>query len=48
LNGRSAKWEKQMRRMFAEKGYETDAFEYYTEAAEKARGFLERKRFLYE
>jgi len=48
LNGRSAKWEKQMRRMFAEKGYEADAFEYYTEAAEKGRGFLERNRFLYE
>jgi hypothetical protein len=48
LTGRSAKWEKQMRRMFAEKGYEADAFEYYMEAAEKGRGFLERNRFLYE
>jgi len=48
LNGRSAKWEKKMRKLFAEKGYEADAFEYYTEAAEKGRGFLERNRFLYE
>ena len=48
LNGRSAKWEKQMRKLFAKKGYEADAFEYYTEAAEKGRGFLERNRFLYE
>jgi len=48
LNGRSAKWEKKMRKLFAEKGYEADAFEYYTDAAEKGRGFLERNRFLYE
>src|ERR1043165_7284256 len=48
LKGRRGKWEKQRRRMFAEKGYETDAFEYYREAAQKARGFLERNRFLYE
>jgi len=48
LNGRSAKWEKKLRKLFAEKGYEADAFEYYTEAAEKGRGFLERNRFLYE
>ena len=48
LHGRSAKWEKQMRKLFAEKGYEADAFEYYTEAAERGRGFLERNRFLYE
>jgi hypothetical protein len=48
LNGRRAKWEKKMRKLFAEKGYEADAFEYYTEAAEKGRGFLERNRFLYE
>ena len=48
LNGRGAKWEKKMRKMFAEKGYEADAFEYYTQAADKGRGFLERNRFLYE
>ena len=47
LNGRSAKWEKKMRKLFAEKGYEADAFEYYTEAADKGRGFLERNRFLF-
>jgi hypothetical protein len=48
LNGRSEKWEKKMRKLFADKGYEADAFEYYTEAADKGRGFLERNRFLYE
>jgi len=48
LNGRSAKWEKKMRKLFAGKGYEADAFEYYTNAADKGRGFLERNRFLYE
>jgi hypothetical protein len=48
LNLRGAKWEKKMRKLFAEKGYEADAFEYYTEAAEKGRGFLERNRFLYQ
>lgn len=40
-------WEKQMARIFKEKGYESDAFDYYTEAAEKYRGFLDRNAFLY-
>ena len=48
LNGRSAKWEKKMRKLFAEKGYEAEAFDYYTEAADTGRGFLERNRFLFE
>jgi DUF971 family protein len=48
LNGQGARWEKKLRKLFAEKGYEADAFEYYTEAAEKGRPFLERNRFLYE
>jgi hypothetical protein len=42
-----AKWKKKMKKMFADKGYEKDAFEYYTEAAEKGRGFLERNAFLF-
>jgi DUF971 family protein len=46
--GQDAKWKKKMKKMFADKGYEKDAFEYYTEAAEKGRGFLERNAFLFE
>lgn len=41
-------WEKQMKGMLKEKGYEPDAFDYYTEAADKHKGFLERTSFLYD
>jgi len=47
LNGQSATWEKKMKKLFAEKGYEADAFDYYTQAADKGRGFLERNAFLF-
>jgi DUF971 family protein len=47
LGGQDAKWKKQMKKMFAEKGYEKDAFDYYTQAADKGRGFLERNAFLF-
>ena len=40
-------WKARMKRIFKEKGYEPDAFEYYNEACEKYRGFLERNGFLY-
>lgn len=40
-------WEPRMKRIFKEKGYESDAFQYYKEAAEKYRGFLDRNAFLY-
>jgi len=40
-------WEDEMKRMFAEKGYDRDAFEYFTKAAERHRGFLERNAFLW-
>jgi hypothetical protein len=40
-------WKTRMKRTFKEKGYEPDAFEYYTEACEKYRGFIERNAFLY-
>ena len=40
-------WKTRMKRIFKEKGYEPDAFEYYTEAVEKYRGFIERNSFLY-
>lgn len=48
LRGGDASWAAEMKALFAVKGYEADAFEYYTEAAEKGRGFLERNAFLYE
>jgi DUF971 family protein len=47
LGGQDAKWKKKMKKMFADKGYEADAFDYYTQAADKGRGFLERQRFLF-
>jgi hypothetical protein len=47
LRGGPAAWEAEMKKLFAEKGYEADAFEYYTNAAEKGQGFLERNAFLY-
>ena len=47
LNGQSATWKKEMKKLFAEKGYEADAFDYYTHAAENSRGFLERNKFLF-
>lgn len=40
-------WKARMKRMFKEKGYESDAFEYYSEAVDKYRGFIERNSFLY-
>jgi len=48
LRGKAAAWKAEMKKLFAEKGYEADAFEYYTEAVEKSRGFLERNAFLYQ
>ena len=48
LGGRSAEWKAKMKQLFAEKGYEANAFEYYIEAVEKHPGFLERNAFLYQ
>jgi hypothetical protein len=39
--------ETKMKRIFKGKGYEPDTFEYYSEAVEKFRGFIERNAFLY-
>ena len=47
LNGQDSTWKKKMQKMFAEKGYEADAVDYYTQAAGKGRGFLERNSFLF-
>jgi hypothetical protein len=46
LGGKNG-WKSRMKRIFKEKGYERDAFEYYSEACEKYRGFIERNSFLY-
>ena len=48
LQGEAKSWKASMKKMFAEKGYESDAFDYYKQAADKGRGFLERNAFLYE
>ena len=47
LNGQTKTWKGEMKKLFAEKGYEADAFDYYTQAADKGRGFLDRNRFLF-
>ena len=47
LNGQAETWKKKMKKLFAEKGYEADAFDYYTQAADNGRGFLERNKFLF-
>jgi hypothetical protein len=44
---RESGWKTRMKRMFKDKGYESDAFEYYSEAVEKYRGFIDRNSFLY-
>jgi hypothetical protein len=46
LGGRTG-WKSRMKRIFKEKGYERDAFEYYSDACDKYRGFIERNSFLY-
>ncbi len=46
LSGKNG-WKSRMKRIFKEKGYERDAFEYYAEACEKYRGFIERNSVLY-
>ena len=40
-------WKKKMKQTFKAKDYDGDAFEYYAEACEKYRGFIERNAFLY-
>jgi hypothetical protein len=48
LRGQSETWQAEMKKLFADKGYDADAFEYYSQAVAKSRGFLERNRFLYD
>jgi DUF971 family protein len=48
LNGRDRKWQATMKKMFAEKGYEPDQYDYYAQAVDKYKGFFERNGFLFE
>jgi DUF971 family protein len=48
LNGQSAVWQSKMKQLFADKGYDSDMFDTYTEAVGKHRGFFERNGFLFE
>src|SRR5215213_1594765 len=47
LDGQSETWKKKMKKTFADKGYDADAFDYYIQAAGKGQGFLERNAFLF-
>ncbi len=47
LNGRDERWQTDMKKMFAKKGYEADAFDVYTQAVEQYKGFFERNGFLF-
>jgi DUF971 family protein len=47
-NGRDGRWQSKMQRLFADKGYEPDTYEYYAQAIEKHKGFFERNGFLFE
>jgi hypothetical protein len=47
-NGRDDRWQTKMKRLFADKGYEPETFEYYAQAIETHKGFFERNGFLFE
>ena len=47
-NGRDGDWQSKMKRLFADKGYEPDTYDYYAQAIEKNKGFFERNGFLFE
>lgn len=48
LNGCGKRWQSEMKRMFAKKGYEPDMFDTYAAAVDKHKGFFERNGFLFE
>jgi hypothetical protein len=48
LNGRDARWQGEMKKLFAKKGYEADTFDTYANAIEQHKGFFERNGFLFE
>jgi hypothetical protein len=48
LNGRDRGWVAQMKTMFADKGYDSDQYDYYAQAVEKNKGFFERNGFLFD
>jgi hypothetical protein len=47
LNGRDERWQTEMKKLFAKKGYEPDTFATYAEAVEQHKGFFERNGFLF-
>jgi DUF971 family protein len=47
LNGRDERWQTDMKKLFAKKGYEPDTFDVYTQAVEQHQGFFERNGFLF-
>lgn len=47
LNGRDERWQTEMKKLFAKKGYEADTFDVYTQAIEQHKGFFERNGFLF-
>jgi glucuronate isomerase len=48
LNGRDKRWDSEMKKLFAKKGYEPDTFDTYAGAIEQHKGFFERNEFLFE
>jgi hypothetical protein len=48
LDGRGKRWQSEMKRTFAKKGYEPDMFDTYAAAVDKHKGFFERNGFLFE
>jgi hypothetical protein len=48
LNGRSKRWQSDMKQLFKKKGYESDMFDTYAQAVDKHKGFFERNGFLFE
>ena len=47
LDGRDERWQLEMKKLFAKKGYEPDTFDTYAQAVEQHKGFFERNGFLF-
>ena len=47
LNGRDARWQTDMKKLLAKKGYEPDMFATYAQVVEQHKDFFERNGFLY-
>ena len=48
LNGRDERWQREMKQLLKQKGYEADTFDSYAKAVEQHKGFFERNGFLFE